>query len=402
MKVGRRSQSSWRERWLAARDRLLADQRLQCWAATFPITRRIAQRRSRAFFDLCAGFVYSQVLAACVRLRLFDILLEQPRTAAQLSRELALPMESTTWLLEAAASLELLERRGSDRFGLAPMGAVLAGNPTIMPWIEQHSRLYADLRDPVALLRERRHDTAVARYWAYAGVERPEALSAEQVADYTALMSASQALLADAVVDAYPLDGHRVLLDVGGGDGAFLIKAASRAPHLRLVLFDLPALAERAKARFAEAGLGGRTEVVAGNFHAGQLPTGADIITLLRVVHDQDDDAALALLRSVRRALPEDGVLLIAEPMAGIPGTERLFKAYLGSIFLAAGTGRARTPDEIGSLLRNAGFARSQLISRRRDLFVSIVVAHCSPRKSARAFTRIGRGGLARSKTDSG
>jgi demethylspheroidene O-methyltransferase len=395
-------QSSWRERWSAARDRLLADQRFQRWAATFPITRQIAQRRSRAFFDLCAGFVYSQVLAACVRLRLFDMLLERPRTAAQLSRELALPMESTTWLLEAAASLKLLERRGSDRFGLAPMGAVLAGNPATVALIEQHSRLYADLLDPVALLREGRHDTAVARYWAYARAEQPEGLSAAQVADYTALMSASQALLADAVVDAYSLDGHRVLLDVGGGDGTFLIKAASRAPHLRLVLFDLPALAERARVRLAEAGLGARAEVVAGNFHAGQLPAGADIVTLLRVVHDQDDDAALALLRSVRRALPEDGVLLIAEPMAGTPGTERLFKAYLGSIFLAAGTGRARTPDEIGSLLRNAGFARSRLIACRRDLFMSVVVAHCNPHKSARAFTRIGRGALARSKTDSG
>ena len=95
-----------------------------------------------------------------------------------------------------------------------------------------------------------------------------------------------------------------MLLDVGGGDGTFLIKAASRAPHLRLVLFELPALAEWARARFAEAGLGGRAEVIAGNFHSGQLPAGADIITLLRIVHDYDDDAALALLRSVRHALP--------------------------------------------------------------------------------------------------
>jgi demethylspheroidene O-methyltransferase len=119
------SQSSWRDRWSAARDRLLADQRFQRWAATLPITKQIMQRQSRAFFDLCVGFVYSQVLVACVRLRLFDILLEQPRTAAQLSQEFSLSMESTMRLLEAAASLNLVERRGRDRFGLSVLGAVL-------------------------------------------------------------------------------------------------------------------------------------------------------------------------------------------------------------------------------------------------------------------------------------
>jgi demethylspheroidene O-methyltransferase len=383
------TQAPWRERLLAARDRLLADRRFQRWAATFPITRRIARRRSQAFFDLCAGFVYSQVLSACVQLRLFDTLLEHPRTAVQLSREVSLSRESTIWLLEAAASLRLVERRGSDRFGLAPLGAVLAGNPAINTLIEQHRLLYADLGDLVSLLREPQRDTAVAHYWAYARAERPEALSARQVADYSAFAAASQALLADDVVDAYSLGGHRVLLDVGGGDGTFLIKAASRAPHLSLVLFELPALAERARARFAEAGLGDRAAVIEGNFHSVQLPSGADIITLLRIIHDYDDDAALALLRRVRHALPEDGVLLIAEPMAGTPGTEPLFKAYLAALLLAVGTGRARTPDEIGLLLRHAGFARSRLISRLRHQAVSVVVAHCSPRKSARAFTRI-------------
>ena len=398
--MGLTLQSSWRDRWSAVRDRLIADQRFQRWAAILPITKQLEQRRLRAFFDLCVGFVYSQVLVACVRLRLFDILFEEPRTAAQLSRELSLSMESTMRLLEAAASLNLIERRAHDRFGLGVLGALLARNPAITALIEEHSLLYADLRDPVSLLRAGPHDTAVARYWAYARAERPEALSAEQVADYTALMSASQALIADDVLDAYSLRGHRVLLDVGGGDGTFLVKAASRAPSLRLVLFDLPAVAERAKTRFAEAGLGGRAEAIGGDFRSGQLPKGADIITLVRVVHDHDDNAGLALLRSIRRALPDDGVLLIAESMPGVPGSERLFQAYLGFTFLAVGAGRARTPSEIGRLLRDAGFARSRLLSTRRPMLMRVVVAHCSPHNSARVLARLGGTALAGSKAD--
>ena len=99
--------SSWIDRCFAARDRLLASPRFQRWAAGFPLTRQIAQKRAQALFDLCAGFVYSQVLAACVKLKLFDILAEQPQTAAQLSRRLALPLDRTMRLLAAAVSLRL-------------------------------------------------------------------------------------------------------------------------------------------------------------------------------------------------------------------------------------------------------------------------------------------------------
>ena len=42
------------------------------------LARVLPDRRARALFDLCAGFVYSQVLAACVRLRVFDLLRDGP------------------------------------------------------------------------------------------------------------------------------------------------------------------------------------------------------------------------------------------------------------------------------------------------------------------------------------
>ncbi|MFU8765893.1 MAG: hypothetical protein ACNA7T_15290, partial [Haliea sp.] len=58
---------SWRERWLRCRDRLLTNPRFHHWAVRLPLTRPIARRRSRELFDLTAGFVYSQVLFACVQ-----------------------------------------------------------------------------------------------------------------------------------------------------------------------------------------------------------------------------------------------------------------------------------------------------------------------------------------------
>ena len=82
------------------------------------------------------------------------------------------------------------------------------------------------------------------------------------MADYSALMAESQPLVAADILSAYRFDRHRCLLDLGGGDGTFLTQVAKVAPSLRLMLMDLPAVADRARARFAAAGLGSRAEGV--------------------------------------------------------------------------------------------------------------------------------------------
>jgi demethylspheroidene O-methyltransferase len=355
----------------------VADPAFRRWAARFPLTRPIARRRARALFDLCAGFVYSQVLAACVRLRVFDLLGEEgPQTAQAVGDRVGLPPEAAARLLGAAASLGLLSRRWGGRYGLGPLGAAMMGNPGLAAMVEHHAILYADLRDPVALLRgEARGETGLARYWPYAGGSGGVALGAAEVAPYSALMAASQPLVAEEVLGAYDLRRHRCLLDIGGGEGGFLCAAGAAAPGLRLVLFDLPAVAQRARARLDAAGMGGRASVVGGDFSADPLPEGADVVSLVRVLHDHDNDGALSILRAARRALPPGGTVLLAEPMSGTPGAEPVGEAYFGFYLLAMGRGRPRTPAEIGALLRDAGFAGVRLRRTRTPLLTSVLTA---------------------------
>jgi demethylspheroidene O-methyltransferase len=90
---------AWADRYLAVRDRWLSNPKFQRWAAAFTLTRPTARKRARALFDLCAGFVYSQILFACVRLKLFELLAEGPLTADQIAARLAVPLDSTERLL---------------------------------------------------------------------------------------------------------------------------------------------------------------------------------------------------------------------------------------------------------------------------------------------------------------
>ena len=377
--LGHTNKLSWRDRCRAVGDRLLASPRFQQLATAFPLTRPVARRRTRALFDLCAGFVYSQILLACVRLRLCEILMEGPQTVAGLSARLSLSNDATARLLSAAAALRLAEHRDRDRFGIGPLGAALAGNPAIGALVEHHSLLYGDLAEPVSLLRGSNRDTVLSGYWPYARAEQPRALAADEVAGYSALMAASQSLIATEILAAYPLARHRRLLDVGGGDGRFALAATSAWPDLQVMVFDLPAVAERANERFSSAGVSVRATACGGDFFIDPLPAGADLISLVRVLHDHDDEHALKLLRAVRRVLPADGTLLLAEPMAG-PSTAAPIGAYFGFYLLAMGSGRPRTVEEVRDLLCQAGFTRVKAIRTRQPLLVSLIAAECNDR----------------------
>lgn len=365
----------WRERWRAWRDRLLIDPTFQRQAVRWPFSRAIARGRARALFDLVGGFVYTQVLLACVRVRAFEALAEGTQPLDVLARRFGLPASAAERLLDAATALELVERRGVGLYGLGALGAPLVGNEALTSMIEHHAVLYADLSDPVALLRGDGPPAALARYWAYATADAPGALPSGQVAPYSALMSASQPLVAEEVLDAYDISRHSCLLDVGGGEGRFLLAAARRAPTLQLKLFDLPAVVPPAHEAFARAGVASRAEVHGGDFTRDTLPGGADIASLIRVMYDHGDARALTILRAIHAALPPGGTLLVAEPMAGAPGAPRMGDAYFGFYLLAMGSGRSRTAADLAALMQAAGFENVQERPTALPVQVGVLVA---------------------------
>lgn len=363
------------DRWRSRIARLLASERFRHWAAGFPLTRPIARRRARALFDLCAGFVYSQILQACVQLRVFELLADGPRSAAELAPQLGLTLEAAERLLAAARALRLLAPASRGRYRLGELGAPLLGNRAITAMVEHHALLYADLRDPVALLRGERVRTALGDYWPYDEAADTRGFDPGRSDAYSGLMSASQPLVARELLDAYPFERHQRLLDVGGGEGSFLASVAARVPNLKLMLFDLPPVAARARQRLAAQGLADRTSVVGGSFRTDALPSGADLVTLVRVVHDHDDDVVRALLCAVREALPPGGVLLIAEPMSDTPGAEPVGDAYFGFYLLAMGRGRPRSAERLSEMLLDAGFIAPRLLPTRMPLQTRVLCA---------------------------
>jgi len=369
----------WRDKLGALMDRWMTSSEMYRWSTANPLSRWIARRRTRQVFDIMAGFVYSQVLLACVRLRVLETVAQRPHTLAELARVCNVPTAGLQRLVSSAVALRLLELRGEGRYGLGALGGPIAGHAGIRAMIEHHAVLYHDMHDPVALLRDQLDQGQMAHYWPYAlDPERDTARqnwNEDKVSRYSDLMSASQPFVVDEIFAAYDFSQHRRVLDVGGGQGTFLSRLAKHVPHLNVMLFDLPQVALLARSNFSRQGLAARATAFEGSFLRDTLPVGADLVTLIRVAHDHPDADVKQLLRRIHDALPDGGTLLLAEPMAQGLDAPPLGDAYFHFYLLAMGSGRLRTSAELTLMLEEAGFTCVERVPNPMPLHTEILVA---------------------------
>ncbi len=359
------------------RNRKIADPDFRRKIATFPLSRPISNYQANSLFHLTAGFAFSQILYFMVHEGLIGEIAETPRTSADLAAEHGFVPRKLNMMLEAAAGLGLIAKTSEGKWTLADFGAVIHGDPGITAMIEHHAMLYEDLASPEKLLQSAAPDTLTRHYWSYATSPDPASIEKAAASPYSELMRVSQAMLTEEVIDTYSLGKHNRVLDVGGGDGAFLAAVGNHNPDVHLSLFDLPPVAERAKTFLAEKGMSNRSDTYGGSFFDTALPEGNDLITLIRIVCDHDDDNVLRLLRNIRKVMRPADTLLIAEAMAAGKTGESLSQAYFNAYFLAMGSGKCRSPEEIFSLLKTAGFSQMRFKPGNIRLITGLIIAKC-------------------------
>jgi demethylspheroidene O-methyltransferase len=352
--------------------RLALSPRFHRLAERIPGLSHIARFEGRALFDIMQGFVCSQVLTTLVETHVLERLADHPLDTPRLAQASGLPLDRAQVLLQAAAALGLLKRKG-DLWHLAPRGAAFLAVPGLSAMVRHHAVLYRDLADPTAFFRGTT-DPDLARFWPYvfgAGA----AQDPDTARRYSQLMADSQTLVAADTLRLVDFRSIHHLMDVGGGTGAFLTAVGQAHANLLLTLFDLPAVVPEAEARFRAAGLGHRTTIRSGSFRDQPLPQGADAISLVRVLYDHADDTVRSLLAATLAALPPKGRLIISEPMSGgsrpDPSTDLYFSVYT----LAMGTGQTRSAGRISTLLSEAGFRAIRAKTGARPFVTSVIEA---------------------------
>jgi demethylspheroidene O-methyltransferase len=357
------------------RSRTVANPKFQAFCTKIPGLSHFAQSRANALYGLTAGFVYSQIFASCVTLGVLEALNGKILAISALSGKTGLSADATGRLLSAAQSLGLVTEIEPGLWALDDLGAVAANDPGILAMVRHHSLLYADLADPVALLKQRSRDTGIARLWAYSANPEPSEIDAEDARVYSELMRISQDAVAREVLAAHDFGIYREVVDVGGGHGRFLSRVAAKTPKPDLHLFDLPPVAAQGKTALEAEGLGPRLKVTGGSFFDYSVPQGADCYTLVRVLYDHDDGAALQILNAVRAAMQPGATLIIAEPMGGTKSAAAHVNAYFSFYLLAMASGRCRSAETHIALAKQAGFTSAKAIRTGQPLYTGVVIA---------------------------
>jgi hypothetical protein len=103
-----------------------------------------------------------------------------------------------------------------------------------------------------------------------------------------------------------------------------------------------------------------RCRLEGGSFFDG-VPDDGDLYLLRRVVHDLDDDRALALLTTVHRDAPAGATVLLLESVVPPGGGPHFAKTLDLDMLLFVG-GRERTEQEFAALLERAGLRMTRLV----------------------------------------
>jgi hypothetical protein len=313
------------------------------------------------------GYRVSQMLIVAAKFGIADALVEGPRTAEDLARASGAHAGSLYRLLRALASLGIFRELDHRRFELTPLAqllradapesiyhaAVTLGEPW---WWEAWGNAVEAVRTGRSAF-EHIHGQGLFEFLS----ERPDI--AARFNSHMVVMTDVEAV---AVVAQCDFGRSSRVVDVGGGHGALLQTALTAHPHVHGILYDLPATVAGASHRFEQAGCLDRCSLIGGNFF-DWVPVGADTYVLKNIIHDWDGEHAQRILRNVRRAIREDGRLLVIESILA-EGNEPSPGKIVDMTMLVIVGGAERTEAEYRNLLRDCRFDVTKIMTTTSGL----------------------------------
>jgi hypothetical protein len=301
------------------------------------------------------------VRAAC-ELAVLDAL-DEPQTLTALATRTSSDPTTLARLLRVLVDLGLMAS-DDDHYTATPRGQLLRmDNPSgirnlaLMQTVIPNLTAWQHLADAVR--------TGGAVFEDLHGLTSWEWLAAHphEEALFNGAMARRAALQAAAIREAVDLSTRRLVVDVGGGQGAMLAELLAHQPLLHGIVADRPDVAGAATAALAAGGLAERAHAEPADFFVA-VPSGGDVYVLSNVLHDWGDAEAVSILRTVHHAMGSAAQLLVVENVLDAPGRTRSQQrdVHLVDLHMLVMFGaRERTKAEYDALLAAAGFAASRL-----------------------------------------
>lgn len=305
------------------------------------------------------GYRVSKIICVAAELRLADHLANGPKDCEELARASKMSAPALYRLLRALASVGVLAEVREGRFAATPRGDLLRQDApgSLRAWAVFSRRMYrnwAELDHSIATGETAFDLLHGMDAWSYRAQNQEE----ERV--FNDAMSALVALLAQSVATSYDFSRFGTIVDVGGGQGALLMRILQVHSAARGILFDVPGAIREAPALLDSAGVGARCEFVAGSFF-DSVPAQGDVYILSRVLHDWDDARVAQILTTLRRSMQEGKTLLVIERV--LDPDKPTPEATLSDLnMMVSNGGRERTEREYSRLLAAGGFKLAHLM----------------------------------------
>jgi hypothetical protein len=314
---------------------------------------------------LVSGYWYTQTIYVAAKLGIAEFLKDGPRPVQELAEATETNSRALRRLLRALASIGIFAE-DQGRFRLTPLAeclldpstkamATMRGEFQYRAWGEL---LYSIQTGESAF--EKQHGKPIFDYFS----ENPET---GKIFDQA--MTGVHGRETDAMLEAYEFTGIKTLADIGGGNGSVICAILKKYPAMKCVLYDLPAVVERARANIRAAGLDGRCQVVAGNFFE-TVPAGANAYLMRHIIHDWDDDKSLTILRNCRNAMGQGDKLLVIEGVVP-PSNEPSISKFFDLAMMVLPGGMERMEVEYRQLFGAAGFRLTRIVPTKT--WVSVI-----------------------------
>lgn len=193
------------------------------------------------------------------------------------------------------------------------------------------------------------------------GMNRPDYL--KQNPDRSKLFSEGMSMgneLEDrALVVVYDFSYIKTLANLGGVDRTHVVEILKHYPNMKGIFLEESHNIETTRNRFAQAGLLDRCELVS-NVSIESVIARTDAC-LINSIHRLSDQDATTLMRTCRKAMPQEGCLLIIEKIV----SDQLPWFFLENdltMLVSTSNGKLRTLNEFSAILVAAGFRPTRFV----------------------------------------
>lgn len=314
---------------------------------------------------LARSFQLSKMLGVATSLELADRLDDKPRPASELAEECGADPGMLLRLCRALGAIQIFAVDAEGNVSQTSRSASLrrGANPTlhhaIMYWTMPSTwAAWGNLEPAVRTGTTAFETTFGTSKWEYLKAHPDEAKL------FDSFMEHSPDDRQRAVVEAYDFSDARLVVDIGGGNGALLAAILAANPEVDGLLFDQEAVVSGAGAALGEHA--GRCVIQPGDFFES-IPAGGDVYTLSQILHDWSDERCLGILSNCRTAMDRGARLLVIERVLDeVPGLANAmnFLSDMHMMVLFPGA-KERTPMEFGRLFQETGFEPARLIPTR-------------------------------------